>query len=131
MTPEEIPQELVDLLNQHAGKIHSRTGPVLQSLAIILTRFKEIILAEQKTQEITFVGFEAAQEHINFFNMVSESKHVFPVDDLIVHSIDDDCTCGPSSYPIVSDDGSVSWTVVHHSLDVRELKEGKKNDEIA
>jgi len=38
MTPEEIPQELVDLLDERAGKQHSRTGTVLSTLAEILTR---------------------------------------------------------------------------------------------
>lgn len=37
MTPEEIPQHLVDILDQRAGKTHSRGGPVLAALAEILT----------------------------------------------------------------------------------------------
>ncbi len=41
MSPEEIPQELVDILDRRAGKVHSRTGPVLSALAEILTRFEE------------------------------------------------------------------------------------------
>lgn len=40
MTPDEIPQELVDLLDERAGKQHSCTGPVLATLAEILTRFE-------------------------------------------------------------------------------------------
>lgn len=42
MTPEEIPQELVDMLDADAGKQHSRAGPVLASLARILTRYEEL-----------------------------------------------------------------------------------------
>jgi hypothetical protein len=42
MTPEEIPQELVDMLNRDAGKQHRRTGTALRSLAAILTRYEQI-----------------------------------------------------------------------------------------
>ena len=40
MTPEQIPQELVDLLDERAGKKHSRDGAVLTTLAEILTRYE-------------------------------------------------------------------------------------------
>jgi hypothetical protein len=46
MKVEDIPQELVDMLDQHAGKHHSRQGPVLASLAQILTRYGEMRAAE-------------------------------------------------------------------------------------
>lgn len=42
MTPEEIPDELVQMLDEAAGKEHSRQGPVLTTLARILTRYEEI-----------------------------------------------------------------------------------------
>ena len=42
MTPQEIPQELVDILDADAGKKHSRDGHVLKTLAKILTRYDEI-----------------------------------------------------------------------------------------
>ena len=42
MTPEEIPQELIDLLDERAGRRHSRTGTVLRALAEILTRFEQL-----------------------------------------------------------------------------------------
>lgn len=42
MTADEIPQELVDILDQRAGKPHGRNGPVLVTLAEILTRWEEI-----------------------------------------------------------------------------------------
>ncbi len=42
MTPAEIPQELVDLLDERAGRRHSRDGSVLRTLAEILTRFDQM-----------------------------------------------------------------------------------------
>jgi hypothetical protein len=42
VTPQDIPQELIDMLDADAGKAHSRTGPVLTSLARILARYDEI-----------------------------------------------------------------------------------------
>lgn len=50
--------------------------------------------------------------------------HVVPVGDLIAHTSDDDCACGPTAKPVQRDDGSISWLMVHHSLDGRELPEG-------
>jgi hypothetical protein len=38
----EIPQELVDILDARAGKVHSRTGVVLTTLAEILTKYEEM-----------------------------------------------------------------------------------------
>lgn len=42
MIPQEIPQELVDMLDEAAGKKHSRSGKVLTTLARILTRYDEM-----------------------------------------------------------------------------------------
>lgn len=42
MTPDEIPQELVDLLDERAGRRHSRDGTVLRTLAELLTRYDQI-----------------------------------------------------------------------------------------
>lgn len=53
------------------------------------------------------------------------SYHVYPVNDLIEHTIDDDCVCGPTQYPARRDDGSIGWIVVHYSLDGREQREGE------
>jgi len=39
---EEVPQELIDILDKRAGKTHSRTGVVVECLAEILTRYDEI-----------------------------------------------------------------------------------------
>lgn len=41
MTPDDIPQHLVDILDAHAGKHHSRTGPALTALAAIITADRE------------------------------------------------------------------------------------------
>ena len=47
--------------------------------------------------------------------------HVHPVGDLVEHiTAGDDCVCGPATEPVVRDDGSVGWLIVHHSLDGRE-----------
>lgn len=42
MTPEQIPQELKDMLDLAAGKIHSSQGSVMTCLAAILTRYDEM-----------------------------------------------------------------------------------------
>lgn len=42
MKPEEIPQELIDILDRRAGKKHSATGPVVEALAEILTEYEKI-----------------------------------------------------------------------------------------
>lgn len=42
MTPSEVPQELIDILDRNAGKVHSRTGSVVRTLAEILTRYELI-----------------------------------------------------------------------------------------
>lgn len=43
MTPEEIPQELVDLLDERVGKKHRREGVALATLAEIITKYDELI----------------------------------------------------------------------------------------
>ncbi len=52
-------------------------------------------------------------------------RHVFPINDLIVHDTDhgDDCVCGPTVEPIENAHGTISWLYIHHSLDGRELTE--------
>ena len=53
--------------------------------------------------------------------------HVVPVGDSIDHDTatsEPDCVCGPRTQPTESDDGSVNWLLVHHSLDGREQREG-------
>lgn len=42
MKPAEIPQELIDILDERAGKKHSREGQVLTTLAEILTKYDEM-----------------------------------------------------------------------------------------
>ncbi|MER7814535.1 hypothetical protein [Streptomyces sp. NPDC096153] len=49
--------------------------------------------------------------------------HAVPVGDLIEHDTVGACVCGPTDTPVKSDDGSVSWLAVHHSLDGREQRE--------
>ena len=56
---------------------------------------------------------------------MSDTLHIHPLGDLIEHQMDDGCPCGPLQKPVKSHDGSVSWLVVHHSLDGREQRERK------
>jgi hypothetical protein len=50
--------------------------------------------------------------------------HVYPTGDLIDHELDgDDCPCGPTTEPVPTDDGSMGWLIVHHSIDGRERTE--------
>lgn len=52
--------------------------------------------------------------------------HVSPVDDLIDHETEgDDCPCGPETVPVPREDGSMGWTLVHHSLDGREKRKNR------
>ena len=50
--------------------------------------------------------------------------HVTPRNDLIAHTLTDDCPCGPRDEPVKREDGSMGWITVHHSLDGRERDEG-------
>lgn len=53
--------------------------------------------------------------------------HVVPHNDLISHTTDHgDCLCGPTTRPEPQPDGSVSWILVHHSLDGREHHEPQR-----
>lgn len=50
--------------------------------------------------------------------------HTYPVNDLIEHDTDsDDCQCGPTTQPVESEDGTIGWHIIHHSLDGREFNE--------
>ncbi len=42
MTPQEIPQELMDILDARAGKVHSRQGSVAACLAELLTTYDRL-----------------------------------------------------------------------------------------
>lgn len=42
LTPETIPQELIDILDRAAGREHSRTGTVVGTLAEILTAWERL-----------------------------------------------------------------------------------------
>lgn len=52
MKPEQIPAELILMLDQAAGRQHTRTGSVATTLAAILTRYEELrtggTMAERK-----------------------------------------------------------------------------------
>jgi hypothetical protein len=60
------------------------------------------------------------------YHTEGDHLHVWPIKDLIKHDTDDDdagCMCGPRTEPVKSEDGSVGWLIVHHSLDGRERNE--------
>jgi hypothetical protein len=44
--PAEVPLELKEILDRRAGKVHSTEGRVMTCLAEILTRHREMVLAE-------------------------------------------------------------------------------------
>ncbi len=60
MTPDEIPQELIDILDTAAGRTHSRDGSVLRTLAQILTRYDQIRAAAEPDEdsEVVIATFE-------------------------------------------------------------------------
>ena len=49
--------------------------------------------------------------------------HVVPLGDAVEHTSYDDCVCGPTAKLIKTEDGSIHWLMIHHSLDGRELDE--------
>jgi hypothetical protein len=42
VTPDEVPRQLIDILDRRAGRKHSRDGVVVTTLAEILTRYDEL-----------------------------------------------------------------------------------------
>jgi hypothetical protein len=46
MRADEVPAELIEILDRRAGRAHSRTGSVVTALAEILTRHREMVEAE-------------------------------------------------------------------------------------
>lgn len=56
MTPEEIPQELVDLVDRRAGRAHTPDGAVLSTLAEVLTRFEELRGRTHDLGDLTLLG---------------------------------------------------------------------------
>jgi len=57
---------------------------------------------------------------------MSDELHVRPMADLIEHTMGEDgteCPCGPTADPVMREDGSCGWVIVHHSLDGREASE--------
>lgn len=45
MTPDQIPQRLVDILDRRAGRVHSRGGVVMAALAEILTEWSDMAIS--------------------------------------------------------------------------------------
>lgn len=59
---------------------------------------------------------------------VTDEIHILPVNDLVDHDSDAECVCGPTAEPVERDDGTIGWLHIHHSLDGRELTEGKDDE---
>lgn len=58
------------------------------------------------------------------FDVVDDDHaHIRPRRDIVLHELDEDCSCLPTPEPIFRDDGSVAWNLIHHSLDGREAGE--------
>lgn len=56
----------------------------------------------------------------------SDTVHVIPLNDHVEHDTSGEpCVCGPDTEAVFRDDGSNGWLVKHHSLDGRELQEGR------
>lgn len=47
MTGEEIPQQLLDIVDRRAGRKHSRDGVVASTLAEVLTAYRAMLDAER------------------------------------------------------------------------------------
>lgn len=55
---------------------------------------------------------------------MSNTVHVYPVNDLIEHDTDGgECPCGPETEAVPCDDGTYGWVITHHSMDGREFHE--------
>lgn len=61
----------------------------------------------------------------------SDALHVLPVDDLVGHTKDAECVCGPEeTWAQNGLTGELRSIFVHHSLDGRELREGLRDFEM-
>ena len=50
-------------------------------------------------------------------NEDSGRPHIFPIGDLVEHTVTEDCVCGPSDERLVSKGDGDQWVLVHHRLD--------------
>lgn len=53
------------------------------------------------------------------------TTHCYPLMDLVTHTAEDDCVCGPRTELHQEDDHDL-WLVMHHSLDARETREHQR-----
>lgn len=56
MDVDDIPQEVIDLLDERAGKKHSRDGIVLTTLAEILTLYDGIAHVGYRVRSVGLIG---------------------------------------------------------------------------
>ena len=86
MTPDQVPQNLIDILDQAAGKKHSRTGSVVQCLADILTEYLAVLLKFPPEEgrllrpgELLVIRYEYGRLNDADFDRISdELSAVFP-----------------------------------------------------
>jgi hypothetical protein len=57
MTPDEIPRELLVILDKRAGKIHSRGGVVAECLAEILTEYEKLKMTTNELAKLIHDSF--------------------------------------------------------------------------
>ena len=49
MTPQEIPQRIIDILDRHAGKKHGRNGRVVAAAAEMLTEYERLYVTHRES----------------------------------------------------------------------------------
>ena len=78
MKPQDVPGELIAILDRAAGREHARTGPVVACLAEILTRYDELIgtLADELAMPGAIVDRIAAVEsRVRDLERSEDSRH--------------------------------------------------------
>ena len=50
----------------------------------------------------------------------SDRPHIFPIGDLVEHTVAEDCVCGPAEELLVNQETGDRWVLVHHRLDGKE-----------
>lgn len=59
------------------------------------------------------------------YDLGRTAVHIRPRNDLMWHTLDDECPCGPTStYLDLDTDITTRWLTVHHALDGREKRGG-------
>lgn len=48
-----------------------------------------------------------------------DDVQIVPEEDIVEHTIDEDCVCGPTAQPVERPDGSIGWMYGHWAIDGR------------